>query len=136
MIQASELRIGNLVGIKESAIHANGCNHMEAIFEIEEIRNESVHFKGFAYGEFLKNLKPLPLTEESLLRIGFVNTQIGLFEMKVLNYGKINIHITKKRLLVELGTTGSYLFGETKIQHLHQIQNLIFALTLTTATAN
>lgn len=111
-MNAQELRIGNW-------INYDGEN-------IELTRNR---FKLLVFTLGCDFTEPILITEEWLFKLGFINTQIGLFEINVLSRGKINIHINKKRLLVEIGTTGSYLFGETKIKSIHQLQNLYFALT-------
>lgn len=75
------------------------------------------------------DIRPIPITEDWLLKLGFDNTQRGFFKIRILNRGSINVLISKKRLLVELGTTGGYLFGNTDIKHIHQLQNLYFSLT-------
>jgi len=129
-MKAEELRIGNLVGIENTAIHANGCNHLEARFEIEEIRNESVHFKGFAYGEFLKDLKPIPLTEEWLIRFGFEkidnpnNTPTWVW-LKNGERWFIETCKNKDIFLKGLGFGGN----QVNTNYVHQVQNLYFAIT-------
>ena len=37
-MEAKNLRIGNLVGIKKTALHSDGCNTENAYFEIEELK--------------------------------------------------------------------------------------------------
>jgi len=53
-MEAKNFRIANLVGIEETALHADGCNHLEAIFEIEELKKDLAQFKGFHTGEILQ----------------------------------------------------------------------------------
>lgn len=114
MTQANELRIGNWVTLR--------------LFE--EPKTTAIEFSKTDFNN-LERLDPIPLTEEWLHAFGFTNSEIGLFEKRVLTRGKINVHITRKKLLVELGTSGSYLFGNTNIKYVHQLQNLYFALTQT-----
>ena len=73
-MKKTDLRIGNLAGIKETALHADGCNHSEAVFEIEEIKKDVVQFKGYHANEYYKDLNPIPLTEQWLLDFGFEET--------------------------------------------------------------
>ena len=101
--------------------------NVAAKFEIEEIRNESVHFKGFAYGEFLNNLKPIPITEECLIKFGFYETS---------RYGKyLEFNINQEqslRLPICKHSEKDFWYvlrGSVKIQYVHQLQNLYFALT-------
>ena len=117
-MKASELRIGNLVGIT----YASGCNHLEAEFEIEEIREESVHFKGFAFGEFYKDLKPIPLTEEWLLRFGFkryLNSATGSW---------VYMFNGRKFFYQSVSTGEIFSYDNDRIRYVHQVQNLVFAL--------
>ena len=62
-------------------------------------------------------LKPIPLTEELLLRIGFSVSSLGDDNVVSVN----GFYLWKDRL--QHITTG------TRIKHVHQLQNLYFALT-------
>lgn len=120
MIQANETRRNNYVLFENE------------IYQIDTIADEfpTLNTAKFGIGVVSwSNLQPIPLTEDILLNCGFKSTQIGLFQLRILNRGSINVHISSKRLNVELGTTGNYLFGDTDIKYLHQLQNLYFALT-------
>ena len=101
MIKANELRIGNWVR------DSDGFNK---VIHIEE---------SFFYTEMFKNtfadIKPIPLTEEILLKCGF--EKLGLIKYE-LNGVALNIKWS------------SYFIHrfETEIKYLHQLQNLYFAL--------
>ena len=119
MIQANELRIGNWVGIQETALHADGCNYLEAIFQIKELKKDVAQFKGFHTEEYYKDLKGIPLTEEWLVRLGF---------KKISPHGSIwklgNFHVQD---FIQLGIYECN--NHVKIKYIHQLQNLYFALT-------
>ena len=124
-MKKTELRIGNFVGIKETALHADGCNHSEAIFEIEEIKKDVVQFKGYHANEYYKDLKPIPLTEQWLLDFGFKD-EIGYY--------------SKGAFLISLADDASCFFKDGRVsfksmviienqpKYVHQLQNLYFAL--------
>lgn len=103
MIQANELRIGNWV---------------EKFTDWED----SLGYSPILPEEFLaihtkpERVNPIPLTEEILLKCGF--EKYGDFWYVL---GNIKIEVT---------TRGYFRFsGYVRIYHLHQLQNLIFALT-------
>ena len=120
-MEKTDLRIGNLVGIKETALHADGCNHSEAIFEIEEIKKDVVQFKGYHAGEYYKDLKPIPLTEQWLLDFGFVNDSNLHYRWTM---GDILIYDIDDNCIC---ISDTWEFGMRK--YVHQLQNLYFALT-------
>lgn len=109
---ANELRIGNLVHNSHGDIHAIGCNCFHRFRDPSMDGNHS----GF---------KPIPLTEEILLKCGFeyqkdnnsyqLDSDLG-FTIWGRVYSGFNVYVHD----VE--------FGET-INSLHQLQNLYFSLT-------
>jgi len=114
-MEDKELRIGNLVGIQETALHADGCNNLEAIFEIEEIKKDVAQFKNFHAGEYFNDLKPISLTGEWLVRLGFEYSNITgdfhCFHMDLMKTNNGNFITTDIRKCPE-------------IKHVHQLQNL------------
>lgn len=103
-VKANELRIGNWVSSKDTAV------------QIEEITSETVRY---CYGEFtLDFINPIPITKEGLLRFGF--------NLKVV-YGS-NFWELGKILIIE-DENGEFEFAwGMKIKGIHQLQNLYFAL--------
>jgi hypothetical protein len=114
-MKANELRIGNLVF---ADLYGEKPILVESICSInEDIFNSTT-------GEIpISSLKPIPLTEEWLLKFGFVNN-----------------FLTTKGILFEIGHVGSDFVNNEitlrinqvlslKIHHVHQLQNLYFALT-------
>jgi hypothetical protein len=124
-MEAKELRIGNYVniGLKSSdlrtdydAITASGLMDLQVNKE-----NSS-----FIY-------KPIPLTEEWLLKMGFTQQGI-LFNKQFLDSGRIMICVKDFSVGIYTHnyafTTGSsYNLGKRRIKHVHSLQNLYFALT-------
>ena len=130
MNKKTDLRIGNLAGIKETALHADGCNHSEAVFEIEEIKKDVVQFKGYHANEYYKDLNPIPLTEQWLLELGF-NQNIETQWYIHFDNMCLTLHGYSEQYIVEIEnmeTDDSSIFLMS-VQYVHQLQNLYFALT-------
>jgi hypothetical protein len=74
-------------------------------------------------GHFNSTFEPIPLTEEWLLKLGFVNNCLTikgiLFEVGYVGYDFVNNEMTLR----------INQFISLKIQHVHQLQNLYFTLT-------
>lgn len=111
-MKANELRIGNLL---EFRVTCKVCEIQENCFYV----NDEL---GTEYKNTICDIKPIPLTEEWLLKFGFENDTITA---------------TKKGFDFSIGfyASGFYLcksldemFG-VEIKHVHQLQNLYFALT-------
>ncbi len=116
VLKESDLRMGNFIKVISTTktfdpfiTQAKGCD----IVRIEE--------KSFNYW----NYEPVILNEEWLLKFGFKKT-IGSSESNFTN-GVYNIFINS------LGEVNFYFFKEgdwyQKIDYVHQLQNLYFALT-------
>jgi len=132
-MESKNFRIGNLVGIKKTALHADGCNTENTYFEIEELKKDVVHFKGFSTGEYYKDLEPIKLTDGLLSLYGFKKDGLG------------NMWIDLVTHWLSLNPVSSYyypLYAElpemshedeqrvflNRIQNLHELQNLFFAI--------
>ena len=130
-MRTADLRLGNFVGIKETALHADGCNHSEAIFEIEEIKKDVVQFKGYHANEYYKDLNPIPLTEQWLLDFGFKDEGGDDY---VVTKGEHTLLLTVEKdsirvyLISLYGTYNSKYTFLKSIIYVHQLQNLYFAL--------
>lgn len=111
MIQANELRIGNLVSFYGK-------------FEkVESIGTYGVSFNN-GFGKYtLPNLRPIPLTEEILLRCGA--KLHGIEYIIKASALPIKIRISYGIAYCEFGNV--YLGG--RIKFLHELQNLYHALT-------
>lgn len=117
-LTAEELRIGNLVYNSHGGIHAIGCNC----------------FHRFRYPSMDGNpsgFKPIPLTEEILLKCGFEKDDTGLdmFDQDYHEWCQKEFPIIGVLCQNE---TKEYLFDENtdtlRIRYLHQLQNLFYSL--------
>ena len=114
MIKANELRVGNLVSFSnQNWIVANIYPHY-----VEGV----IKFKGKSVLE-CKEIKPIKLTEKWLLRCGFFKYNNAY----VLKEPSSNCNIFQFSICENL----TYNTGELqpKIDYVHQLQNLYFALT-------
>lgn len=115
MIQANELRIGNWVLFYGE------------FSQVESIGTYGCSFnKGFAKYT-LPILKPIPLSEEMLLKCGFI---IGMGFQDFLKGKYSFVEIKGGILYGEFSEEGVFYFNsKTQLKYLHQLQNLCFALT-------
>lgn len=121
-ISTQELRIGNYVEYNTRI--AKVCEIQKAFFYCE---SDGVEF--FTRDQLEPGAKPIPLTEEWLLKFGFDKYKYGHHSYR------------KKSFIIEEGLlkNSPYDFrkriskdtslGLTYIKHVHQLQNLYFALT-------
>ena len=119
-MEANELRIGNYATEKGRTV------------EIVGMFGDKVHCKyadGFIGSMLLKYIEPIPLTEEILLMCGFV-------KHNMLGYSE---HFTYQKYIKGETITLNALYNSDfsillhsvarKIDSLHRLQNIIFALT-------
>ena len=120
-MKANELRIGNWYdhnGIPKQATP----NTIEEVWESER-----------------SWCKPIPLTEEWLLKFGFEYRYAGWFEMRSRfngDYFEMNFHIITKEIHLLQDSGRKYEVHLCNIKHVHQLQNLYFALTGEELTIN
>lgn len=130
MIEAKELRIGNYVktDLKDSDFDNN-------IYQIETIANEFPTLNTIEFGIGVidwNNIKPIPLTEEWLVKFGFVK-RFDSFLLRHKN-GVISTYLSDNSVgLYDSEHSYNIGFGlnmgELRVKHIHQLQNLYFALT-------
>jgi len=133
-MKVSELRIGNLAfddeGILSEVIgfkpydHSVRCDEEEGCIILVDLhpKDNSVR-RGYETNSLYT--KPIPLTEEWLVRFGFY-----VFKYQEDNFGwiKNGVNISKYFNFVLMYPNGDY-YDSIKIQHVHQLQNLYCALT-------
>jgi len=128
-METKNLRIGNLVGIKKTALHADGCNTENTFFEIEELKKDVVQFKGFHAGEYYKDLKGIKLNEGMLSLYGFKRSSEKLIYLPIPQI-KSEIHFEKHaygNVITLQSSVG--MFVPNDIQYFHELQNLFFSIT-------
>lgn len=133
MIQANELRIGNIVSDR----HSSGY-----FAEVKELRKNRCYYG--LYHCTYNDLLSMPLTEEWLIRIGFI---------KSYNEFGNTFHIMDENGFTAMFTVEHWtnvnegskfknhwhirgLLNGNKINYIHQLQNLFFALTNQELTIN
>jgi hypothetical protein len=135
-MKANELRIGNLLN-KGDLIESFEDGTSVLIKKGSVIKVNSISGKGINnyiddYGHCpvsewydLKGYSPIPLTEGWLLKLGFTKERDTVFEKIIINNRLFTI--------IQHGFTKTYTYPSqnsvTSIQHVHQLQNLYFALT-------
>ena len=135
MIQANELRIGNIFwenygGYK--VITAIGCN------SVGDMKN-TVSARGIGFtlsGQYdCDAISPVLLTPEILEKCGFekANDRYGGYLSPVFNSGRIRLSWYSETDDDWYWYNGCW---NTKIKHLHQLQNLYFSLTGEELTIN
>lgn len=118
MINANELRIGNYVNYYQVYIRVLSINSPHAS-EQERYDGKYILEIGSpdSFNVSINEVSPIPLTEELLLRFGFEAIQDGYYKK-----GEITWNIYNEQC--------HFIDWELPhIQHLHQLQNLYFALT-------
>lgn len=133
MIQANELRIKNL-------LEFNG-----AVMEVASIHcDNTIRFynkeKTDTIGCFrINECKPIPLTEQWLLEFGFTyngwNYDLGRFTFHAQGTDE-NGSFYNTEFYIMKNSTKELLLLSYQIDHVHQIQNLYFALTNQELTLN
>ena len=135
MIDARELRIGNYVCCRIGIENAKKYSPFGVIVSVSEAHTCAINYNVppeirslFYKGKFEDDFNPIPLTEEILIKCGFVKV------------GYSNPHTTQWKLGdILIGfCNGTIYFDYINIngvkkgccyQHLHHLQNLYFALT-------
>ena len=125
MTQPQELRIGNLVFDKKR-------NRIVTVWGIESNHDKIVVNYANGSGVYsidLKHIEPIPLTEEWLLKFGFINR--GFLEDWFIKLNDDTILILQNHLhYYEVSVCNSNMKKTelNKIKYIHQLQNLYFAL--------
>lgn len=129
MIQATELRIGNLINIPESGVIATISAIGRRAFNIDVSKvdlDEADNY--FDY----ESAHPIPLTSSILEKSGFyyndINGDSGHWQIK---------HPTAAGLFEILeGEDGFFYNYQAELKYVHQLQNLFFAIAQTELNLN
>lgn len=115
-MKPSEIRIGNLAMSQDG----NVLSCMGITAHNHEHRGVFWYGDELGFYESIEDMKPIPLTEEWLVKFGFENGELLVFEGYVL-FKKFPDIIT-----LEIDGNRMPLHG---FKYVHQLQNLYFALT-------
>lgn len=117
-LQARQLRIGNLVNFAEDGV----------IFEVVGVSNDGLYVKNSEEETYIEMelFEPIPLTEECLVRFGFefINNEFYRSQNSELC---LYLTVNKNKMIPEYN--GKRLVTGYDFKHVHQLQNLYFALT-------
>lgn len=133
MINANELRLGNLVILQNKEYRPNESGFIHKVtgitekfgkhadelgnFVVELERQENNIFED-RYGQYVSYLEPIPLTEDWLIKFGFKDSQ------------KTEGHLLFNWYSDHIGIKGMLgMVKPYKCRYVHQLQNLYFALT-------
>jgi hypothetical protein len=127
-LKASELKIGNIIQLDPTK---DWYHKDDLTMIVESISKEGINFSvspgGGIYWENLDDKVYIPLTEEWLLKFGFVVKELADYvktDFTVYEKGKFVIN---DAFWVEFDDFDIRL--EYKLEYVHQLQNLYFALT-------
>lgn len=145
MIKAEDLRIGDLVIVNENCSLEQGT-----IGKVSEVRSTPLYKENegsiglkpisndrWPYGVLCRNIDPIPLTPEILEKNGLKEDVVGNYYTKPLDD---ETHPFKRYLAVELKRENWVVFIKyrrlhdcallRKIQHVHELQHILWALGL------
>ena len=114
---ATELRIGNILTTGNYEVKVIEIHHLGVqVSDLEETQD--------TWEPYVDRIKPMPLTEEWLLKFGFEKNENGLF--KLFNESEVPILLNED---LNGWTCDGINFSVNGTQYIHQLQNLYFALT-------
>lgn len=145
MIKAEDLRIGDLVIVNENCSLEQGT-----IGKVSEVRSTPLYKENegsiglkpisndrWPWGVLCRNIDPIPLTSEILKKNGLKEDVVGNYYTKPLDN---ETHPFKRYLAVELKRENWVVFIKycrlhdcallRKIQHVHELQHILWALGL------
>lgn len=115
MIQANELRIGNLINNKNSTCTVCGILNNTDLFVSNDWEE---------WYPLIDECEPIKLTEEWLLKLGFEKKNKFDFDL-----GKLRICMYDDRFPKGRVYFNSWAIIDENLKNVHQLQNLYFALT-------
>lgn len=122
-MDARELRIGNLV------LDPEGLVSKILSISTESNSTDGKYYLENDYNGPPEDLRPIPLSEEWLLKFGF--EKYGKTKLYKNTKGRVSVTLTSNQFGKFSGSSDFLLndFYYIPIKHVHQLQNLYFALT-------
>ena len=133
MVKANELRIGSLVNVPNSNQCPFRIDCIDHLYPRGNFGKVGMYQKGFENAHpltwYLKDLEPIPLTEEWLLKFGFSKPlNSGSFYWIKLSASLLNINPDNGVVCIN-NPIGEALNKPCLVIHVHQLQNYYYALT-------
>lgn len=127
MIKANELRVGNWVNRNDlDGVYTVRSVCIDRVHPINLIERDSVKNINWACECALSELEPIPLTPEILEKAGFEEDKLHECYVIWNSVSNVAIEFFDNQLQL-VGQNSAEEIGH--IKHLHQLQNLYFALT-------
>jgi len=128
MINASELRLGNRC--------TYGAHGVVVVSEIKEsgkvrITHMEQHSINMGYSSSLlheDDIDPIPLTREILEKCGFDKSGLYGWVNRVDEYSLLIVQDNGRFELMDITSGETVLSWDTRVEYLHQLQNLFFSL--------
>ena len=140
-MKANELRIGNLLIANNLLYRKEGENKIACVVgidsekEYKELKSSITiyhiddEFKD-TYGQWIKHLEPIPLTEEWLIKFGFEKKENSLFTKKLeYIYNSLKYCEDYKIWIYYNDDNDAACNSIADLNFVHELQNLYFALT-------
>lgn len=137
VILPNELRIGNLLYLYNPEHWGEFINEVVKLQSIETImtpKEKEIWKNSFGslklvsgnnqFNQFSEYVKPIPLTEEWLFKLGFVKTMSWTFAKDLTGNNILVYYLGEKGF-----SLGFKNYSDFKCEYVHQLQNLYFALT-------
>lgn len=118
-LTANELRIGNLFYVFDNILSQVDWIQKESVSVLYDRQPNLSNGAIVSYGK----IQPIPLTEEWLVRMGFEKYSDGG------DLHGIDCFYCKRKLKGAISLPDFMFNGFIQIKHVHQLQNLYFALT-------
>ena len=144
-MKASELRIGNYVyyehtthivsGVHGNKVYSWWVKDGEPVIEYEAKDISGTQVEN-PYMDVVSQYKPIPLTEEWLLKFGFVNIDKGNNDFITYTDSEHNYYLQNdvrkkdgKYLILDNSFDDLRAFSMIDIEYVHQLQNIYYCLT-------
>ena len=119
-LKATELRIGNFVEYQRNDILTELKQVKGVNWGGDSIFIEYYNQDGSQYPINKKHFKPIPLTEEWLVKFGLKKMDISEYTLNTYDFADFTLWLNDDKFLFN---------DKTNIKYVHQLQNLYFALT-------
>lgn len=120
-MKANELRIGNLI-LNDRAVNTVKGIHTDSAY----LKTRQCNF----IDARMDLIKPIPLTTEWLEKLGWEYYNGKTEGILTMDFGcKMDVDYKDGELLIKSHYEGEYLYRNTHVKYVHQLQNLYFALT-------